>query len=50
MIVDKVLAILITCYDSAYEGHFLGRLTVQKAIRAEYYWPTMFQDAHDYTK
>lgn len=48
--VDKVPAILIACHDSVCRGHFLGRLIAQKAMRVEYYWPIMFQDAHDYVK
>ena len=47
---EEVSKILEACHDSACGGHFAGRLTAQKALRAGYFWPTMFQDAHDYVK
>jgi hypothetical protein len=46
----EVLAILEACHDSACGGHFLGQLTTQKALRAGYFWPTMFVDAESHTK
>ena len=46
----EVPKILEACHDSACGGHFAGRLTAQKALRAGYFWPTMFQDAHGYAK
>lgn len=47
---QEVTKILEACHDSACGGHFAGRLTAQKALRAGYFWPTMFQDAHDHAK
>jgi hypothetical protein len=46
----KVPSILEACYDSACGGQFSGRLTAHKALRAGYFWPTMFADAEDHTK
>jgi hypothetical protein len=46
----EVPSILEACHDSACGGHFSGRLTAQKALRAGYFWPTMFADAEDHTK
>lgn len=50
MVVDDVPTVLMACYDSACGWHFSGRLTAQKAMIAGYYWPIMFQDAHEYAK
>ncbi len=47
---EEVPKILEACHDSACGGHFAGKLTAQKALRAGYFWPTMFQDAHDHAK
>ena len=38
--------IVIACHDGTCGGHFSGRLTAQKILRAGYFWPTMFADAH----
>jgi len=46
----EVEAILIACHDSACGGHFSGQLTGQKILRAGYFWPTLFKDAHDYVR
>jgi hypothetical protein len=46
----EIPTILSACHDSACGGHFSGTLTAQKVLRAGYYWPTLFQDAHEYTK
>ena len=37
-------------YDGPYGGHFLGDTTTQKILRAGYYWPTLFKDAHAYAR
>ena len=39
---------LEACHDSACGGHFSGQLTGLKILRAEYFWPTLFKDSHDY--
>ena len=46
----EVPAILEACHDSACGGHFSGRLTGQKILRAGYYWPTLFADATAHVK
>ena len=46
----EVPDILEACHDSACGGHFSGRLTGQKILRAGYYWPTLFADAEAYAK
>ena len=46
----EVLAILEACHDSACGGHFSGRLTGQKILRAGYYWPILFADATAHAK
>jgi len=47
---DEVPSILTACHDSACGGHFSGQLTGQKILRAGYYWPTLFKDAHAYVR
>ena len=46
----EVPSILATCHDKACRGHFPGQLTYQKILRAGYFWPTLFKDAHAYVK
>ena len=46
----EVQPILVACHDSACGGHFLGQLTRQKILRVGYFWPTLFQDAHEYVR
>ena len=46
----KVPDILEACHNSACGGHFLGRLTGQKILRASYYWPTLFAYAEAYAR
>ena len=46
----EVESILVACHDSACGGHFSGQLTGQKILRAGYFWPTLFQDAHEYVR
>ena len=46
----KVPDILEACHDRACGGHFSGRLTGQKILRAGYYWPTLFADVEAYAK
>ena len=46
----EVPGILEACHDSACGGHFSGQLTGQKILRAGYFWPTLFQDSHDYVR
>jgi hypothetical protein len=43
--VDKVLKEL---HDGPGGGHFTGNTTSHKILRSDYYWPTLFRDAHTY--
>lgn len=47
---EEVPSILSACHDSACGGHFSGQLTGQKILRAGYYWPSLFKDAHSYVR
>ena len=38
--------ILIELHDGLTGGHFSGETTAHKVLRAGYYWPTLFKDAH----
>jgi hypothetical protein len=31
-------------------GHFAGNTTIHKILRSDYYWPTLFRDAHTYAR
>ena len=31
-------------------GHFSGKTTAHKVLRASYYWPTLFKDAHAHAR
>jgi hypothetical protein len=44
---DKVLKEL---HDGPAGGHFARNTIVHKVLRANYYWPTFFKDAHAYTR
>ena len=46
----EVPDILEACHDSACGGHFSGRLTGQKILRADYYSPILFADNEAYAK
>jgi hypothetical protein len=43
---DKVLKEL---HDGLAGGHFAGNTTTHKVLRVNYYWLTLFKDAHAYT-
>ena len=43
---DDVEHILIDIHDGLASGHFTGETTAHKVLRAGYYWPTLFKDAH----
>ena len=45
---EKVNAehILTELHDGLAGGHFSGETTTHKVLRAGYYWPTLFKDAH----
>ena len=37
-------------HDGLDGGHFSARTIVMKIMRAGYYWPTLFSDAHKYVR
>jgi hypothetical protein len=37
-------------HDDPIGWNFAGETTVDKILRAGYYWPTLFRDAHAYAK
>jgi hypothetical protein len=44
---DKFLKEL---HDGPIGGHFTGDTTTHNILRAGYYWPTLFKDAHTYAR
>ena len=47
---EETLAVLTELHDSACGGHFAGRLTSDKILRAGYWWPTIIKDSFQYAK
>jgi hypothetical protein len=45
--IDKVLKEI---HDGPTGGHFVGNTTTHKIPRVDYYWPTLFRDAHTYAR
>ena len=41
-------SILNHCHTLACGGHFEGNRTVAKVLKSEFYWPTLFKDAHQF--
>ena len=37
-------------HDGPAGGHFSGDTTTHKILRARYYWPTLFKDAHTHVR
>ena len=37
-------------HDGPAGGHFGGNTTAHKILHAGYYWPTLFKDAHEYSR
>jgi hypothetical protein len=44
---DNVLKDL---HDGPVGGNFVGNTITHKILRVGYYWPTLFKDAHTYTR
>ena len=42
--------ILIELHDGLAGGHFSEETTSHKVLRAGYYWPTLFKDAHAHAR
>ncbi|KAI3758225.1 hypothetical protein L6452_05778 [Arctium lappa] len=47
---NEVATVLQHCHQSAYGGHFGGQRTAAKVLQSGFYWPTLFQDAHNFSK
>ena len=47
---DNAEHILTKLHDGPVAGHFSGETTSQKFLRAGYYWPTLFKDAHAHAR
>ena len=47
---DDAEHILTELHDGPTGGHFRGETTVHKVLRAGYYWPTLFKDAHAHAR
>ena len=43
---DDTEHILAELHDGMAGGHFSRETTAHKVLRAGYYWPTLFKDAH----
>lgn len=50
VISKKVLLIMVACHDNVCSSYFLDQFISKKVLRAGNYWPTFFQDVHDYVK
>jgi hypothetical protein len=37
-------------HDGPFSGHFSGDTMAHKVLRVGYYWPTLFKDAHAYSR
>ena len=47
---SEVQAILEGCHSDPGGGHFAGEATARKALLAGYWWPSLFKDAHEFTR
>ncbi|MCO5597918.1 hypothetical protein L7F22_052003 [Adiantum nelumboides] len=47
---EEIPHILKECHVSACGGHFAGRLTTLKILRAGYWWPSVFKDSFEWCK
>ena len=47
---SEVQTILDGCHKDSCGGHFAGDSTARKALTSGYWWPTLFKDAHRYTR
>jgi len=47
---DEAKSILWHCHSSPNGGHFNGERTATKVLQFEFYWPTLFKDAHKYVQ
>ena len=47
---SEIELILEGCHADGCGGHFAGDTTARKVLLAGYWWPTLFNDAHQYVK
>eukprot|EP00253_Pinus_taeda_P022046 PITA_22046 len=47
---DEAQWVLKDLLDESVGGHYVGDTTTHKVMRAGFYWPTLFKDAHDYVQ
>ena len=45
-----IVEVVDVAHDSACGGYSARMLAAHKALRAGYYWPTMFQDSYDHAR
>ncbi|XP_069155015.1 uncharacterized protein [Solanum lycopersicum] len=46
----EMLSVLEACHSSPVGGHHTGIRTAHKILQCGYYCPTMYQDAHEFSK
>ena len=47
---SEVQDILAGCHTDLCKGHFAGKATATKALTSGYWWPSLYKDAHEFTK
>ena len=47
---EEQQSVLNFCHNLACGGHFLGKKTLAKVLQSEFYWPTLFKDAYEFSK
>ena len=45
---EEIESILTHCHALACGRHFGGNRTAAKVLHSEFYWPTLFKDAHHF--
>ena len=45
---DEMTSILNHCHTLPCGGHFNGQRTAAKVLQSDFYWPTLFKDAHHF--
>lgn len=47
---EEVPEILKVYHKAPYKGHFIGMQTTAKVLQSDYFWPTLFCDAHKFVQ
>ena len=42
--------ILKDMHEGVCGGHYMDKTTAKKVLRARFWWPTLFKDAHEFVK